>query len=318
LERDDPLFQFNVVTGKIISGKLWPLIFDQSDDPLVSKRTITFMKQTISEPQQLKQLNEQQARYFFVGVRDLWLAESRGLLSEDEKKTLGAVLEQLDDEFVPCAEHQSVSFSFCPSKHRRVLKFIEKINELGDFDDQLLEAIATLTVTIRTEADIDENDGMVMQEATETLTHFYAVWVDPRDLSYHNFENIIPLDRALCFDTKYGTKPPPLRLNIHSIEQPNKKMNMIKCKIDGPDAALLLELDKLGLYTTPSNSSTRGGQRFIFSSSTLSQGLTTGHQLLRHVLQSPVDTAIQVLREMLSISQLRVPMQQVRTRRQQV
>jgi hypothetical protein len=129
-ERDDPLFQFNVVTGKIISGKLWPLIFDQSDDPLVSKRTIAFMKQTISEPQQLKQLNEQQARYFFVGVRDLWLAESRGLLSEDEKKTLGAVLEQLDDEFVPCAEHQSVSFSFCPSKHRRVLKFIEKINEL--------------------------------------------------------------------------------------------------------------------------------------------------------------------------------------------
>jgi hypothetical protein len=181
----------------------------------------------------------------------------------------------LDDEFVPCAEHQSVSFSFCPSKHRRVLKFIEKINELGDFDDQLLEAIATLTVTIRTEADIDENDGVVMQEATETLTHFYAVWVDPRDLSYHNFENIIPLDRALCFDTKYGTKPLPLRLNIHSIEQPNKKMNMIKCKIDGPDAALLLELDKLGLYHTPSNASTRGGQRFIFSSSTLSQGLTT-------------------------------------------
>jgi hypothetical protein len=252
-ERDDPLLHFNIVTGKIISGKLWPLIFDQSDDPLVSKRTIKFMKQTISEPQQLKQLNEQQARYFFVGVRDLWLAESRGLLSEDEKKTLGAVLEQLDDEFVPCAEHQSVSFSFCPSKHRRVLKFIEKINELGDFDDQLLETIATMKVS---------------------ADQFYAVWVDAQDLSYNNFESILPLDRALHLNCQPGHELPTMEFSLNSITRPNKDMHVVRCQLQGPGTKSLLALDGLGLYQTPSNASTRGGQRFIFSSTVLSRGLT--------------------------------------------
>lgn len=28
-------------------------------------------------------------------------------------------------------------------------------------------------------------------------TSMYAVWVDGRDLAYHNFECILPLDRAL-------------------------------------------------------------------------------------------------------------------------
>ncbi len=252
-EQQDPLLHFNIVTGTIVSGKLWPLIFDQSDDPLVEKRTIAFMKRVVREPQELKQLNEQQARHLFVGVRDLWLAESRGLLSADEKKTLSAMLELLDDEFVPHGEHQSMSFSFCPSKHRRVLKFIENINELGDFEEGLLECIATMALN---------------------SAQFYAVWVDGGDLSYNNFENILPLDRALHLGNQMGAELPLAEFTLDSIVRPHKDLEVVRCQLKGPGTKSLLELDTLGLYQVPANSSTRGGQRFIFSSAVLSRGLT--------------------------------------------
>ena len=43
----------------------------------------------------------------------------------------------------------------------------------------------------------------------------YAVWVDARDLSYHNFECILPLDRALQAEG-------PLDIKISAFKQIQK------------------------------------------------------------------------------------------------
>lgn len=51
-------------------------------------------------------------------------------------------------------------------------------------------------------------------------------------------------------------------------------MAVFECNLSGPDRDLLSQIDALGLYSTPTNSATRGGSRFVFSSVALSKAIT--------------------------------------------
>lgn len=87
----------------------------------------------------------------------------------------------------------------------------------------------------------------------ETLCY---VFVDPMELSYNNFENILNLDHILSgykfyTDTKFidtGNNNKIIKLGLHD--------SYLK----------LLELDKLDFYLKPFDETARGGNRFIFKS----------------------------------------------------
>jgi len=115
---------------------------------------------------------------------------------------------------------------------------------------------------------VDEDFAKIAAQIRIGKQLLYAVWVDGRDLSYNNFESILPLDRALVKNEG------DLDIKITGIKQKNQKMNVFVGKVTGKDVKFLTQLDELGLYQKPSNSSTRGGERFIFSSPTLSKTLT--------------------------------------------
>ncbi len=281
-EIDDQLLMQNLVSGAIITGKLWPLIIDKSTYPLASKRSLAFMQQVSRDPSILTSLNEQEALYFCVGVRDLWLADSRGWLDQSEKQVLNNILDILDDDFVPSAEFQALPFSFCPSKNRRILKYIKDLEELSDIDQSLLQSVAQLAQKSipklpsnrPKKATKEEDDEMSEKQSDDNKnkdsnTLLYAVWVDGRDLSYHNFECILPLDRALHLGDQES-----MAFTMSPLENLSEMMDIYKTTIGGSSLDLLLQLDQLGLYQKPSNSSTRGGERFIFSSEKLSSALT--------------------------------------------
>lgn len=246
------------MTGHILNGRLWPILLDSSPDPLVQKRTLAFMESLASDWSIFQTLTEQEVLFLLVGVRDLWLADSRGLLNTNEKSTLNTVLDQLEDDLVPSAEHQSLNFSFCPTKNRRVFKLISHLEEKSEIDSVLLQSVAQMKIKMDDGEEIDE--------------FLYAVWVDPRDLSYHNFEFILPLDRAL--KRKSNGENDTLDFKMTGVKSLAKKMRILSGNLSGADTDLLLQLDKLGLYQKPANSSTRGGERFVFSSSALAHGLT--------------------------------------------
>jgi hypothetical protein len=91
-------------------------------------------------------------------------------------------------------------------------------------------------------------------------------FVDPLDLSYHNFENIIDLDSIF--------KKKPLNLEIKNFKNVDNEDIYTFNLARSEDNNILNELDKFGFYAPPINSTQRGGKRFIFSSNDLSRKLT--------------------------------------------
>ncbi|KAI9318838.1 hypothetical protein DFJ73DRAFT_635472 [Zopfochytrium polystomum] len=105
----------------------------------------------------------------------------------------------------------------------------------------------------------------------------YYTWVDASDLSYHNFESILPLDRILR--RPGGAQPSdsdsPLSLSLSNVKRLHPQMDVFSGTLSGTDLPLLYQLDGLGLYLEPANSGQRGGKRMIFNSAALARGLTT-------------------------------------------
>jgi hypothetical protein len=182
-------------------------------------------------------------------VRDLWLASIREKwLSLDEHLLLNNILDLVDDGFFLSLELQSLSISLAPTRNRRVMRFVEHLDQV-EMDQEVLECVAQVAV------------------AGKERVCIYAVWVDARDLSYHNFECILPLDRALHMSGD-------MELEMVAMRRVKEGMDVYVGKLVGRDVEMLKKLDELGLYQQPPNSASRGGERFIFSSSVLSSTLT--------------------------------------------
>jgi len=95
-------------------------------------------------------------------------------------------------------------------------------------------------------------------EEFEVNNEFTIIYVNPNDLSYFNFENIIDL-RDRPFNFRF--------LSLQDLTN-----NIYKTKIDNVED--LLSLDGLNLYSEPVNNDSRGGKRFIFSSRVLQDIIT--------------------------------------------
>ena len=97
-----------------------------------------------------------------------------------------------------------------------------------------------------------------------------AAFVAPEELAYHNFENIVGLDRLFT-----GVAAAPLRFTqFHKLAP-----GITTARLD-PSPALadrLAQLATLGLFVPPQDAS-RGGQRFIFHSAELAAALTAAVQ----------------------------------------
>ncbi|MFT3712870.1 MAG: hypothetical protein QM817_34895 [Archangium sp.] len=98
------------------------------------------------------------------------------------------------------------------------------------------------------------------------LPHLAAGFVDPQELSFRTFENIVSLDALF-------SSPASLKLEDR-VRFGKKQVYAFKLGADDVTRAKLLQLDSLGLYAPPLNQGSRGGERFIFHSTALADGLT--------------------------------------------
>jgi hypothetical protein len=103
-----------------------------------------------------------------------------------------------------------------------------------------------------------------------------AVFVDPEEFSYRNFENILPLDRyfeGLELDLALEQRTP---LPVAPARGTSRELEAYRFTLtSAPELRRALQgLDELGLYVEPLNAASRGGRRFIFHSAALAEALT--------------------------------------------
>jgi hypothetical protein len=111
---------------------------------------------------------------------------------------------------------------------------------------------------------LPEASRALFARPSAAATHLAAVFVDPAELSYRTYENIVPLDRVLG----------PLQLELRARRELAPRVFTFEVHPDAATRAALAQLDELGLYVQPLNASTRGGTRFIFHSAALGEALT--------------------------------------------
>ncbi|MCA9681053.1 MAG: hypothetical protein KC457_02585, partial [Myxococcales bacterium] len=102
---------------------------------------------------------------------------------------------------------------------------------------------------------------------SHSLPELAAVFVDPQELSYRNFESIV------CLDRRFPSKQVGARVRSGKslLGQGTRSMTL---EAAPGLAAFLQELDGLDLYLPPSNAASRGGRRFIFHCTGLAASLT--------------------------------------------
>jgi hypothetical protein len=145
-----------------------------------------------------------------------------------------AIVDGIDDE--PIVRDEGLGLSFHPTARHKQVRFVE---------------LEKLPAWIRS------------LFASPEAPHLAAVFVDPTELSFHTFENIVPLDRVLG----------PMELALHD-RRPLGEGSSFTVQADDATRAALARLDELGLYVSPLNASSRGGVRFIFHSAALGDALT--------------------------------------------
>lgn len=249
IDKNDILQQKNILKGKIISQKLYPVIYDRiTGTREMDLRSIPMLKKFIENPVLYVSLDDGDKTIFGTGLRDLFIAAERNMLTDDEISVFKKAINLVDG----CTMNiyiNGMEISPYPTALHKMVRYFRK-------------------------EDFGEND--YNQYFIEIYDGFMMAFIDPGDLSYHNFENILNFDYCFMNETIINTKMiniglPVKILNkeiyigkISCVEQPNKKSPL----------DILLEIDKMNLYTDPMNSLSRGGKRLIFKSNHLSIILT--------------------------------------------
>lgn len=197
-------------------------------------------------------LNAEQKLILALGVRNLFLATCRsGSARETDRQILDRMVDILDED-ENLAFVGGMSVSFYPSRSHAVLKYVE------DLDKKVR--------------------GRSVSHFAQVMStpRLFAVFVDPAELSYHNFENIVPLDKWVEGRMKKGQDEAvdAMQLGLLDVKQPKDDREVFTAKLDSQQGALLKDMSNLALYVAPLNKSTRGGERFIFHSAILSEALT--------------------------------------------
>lgn len=252
-ELSDPESMRRLMNGTDIAfaSRFHPLIFDQvpAGSSTVRLRSLPFLGAlAFGEPGALREYkslyDDDQKRLVGLAVRDLFLASMRGLLDEDEKQVLKKLVGVVDDT-VGCTAFGGMTISFYPSASFKMVKFVDGL-------------------------DSSSKQGILPYFAQVLETpKLHAVFVDPCELSYHNFENIVPLDSWIEAQTA------ALTTKLGEVAEVEPGVDVWTAKLQGPDTELIKRLSSLELYAAPLNKATRGGKRFIFHSAHLSKALTS-------------------------------------------
>lgn len=236
---DDKLLLKNIISGKIISSEIYPLIYDcETEEVEIKYRSIPFYLKVIEDINLYINLTDDNKIIFNIGLRDLFIAQERNLLHDAEINILNNIVNLIHDNFIKISV-EGMSLTPNPTSENKLVKFTESI----EFTDPVLEQYF-----------VKNNLGMLM------------VFVDPQELSYHNFENIIHLD-------KYIKTFKSINFSFDNVHKYKNKDIFVLDLLGSND--LLLKLNDLDLYTIPLNKSSRGGKRFIFNSKLLSEELSS-------------------------------------------
>ncbi|MDR8412307.1 hypothetical protein MTP10_26670 [Nonomuraea sp. 3-1Str] len=185
-----------------------------------------------------------------IRLRDRFFALSTGQAPADEVARYLAEVDATDTE--PAATLDGLAISWHPTARFKAVRFVdaERVHE------GVRERFA---------------------RPSELAPHLAAVFVDPRELSFRTFENIVPLDRWFA-DT-------PLELELSEPVELAKDAYASSLRLPDAGRARLEGLDTLGLYVPPLNAATRGGDRFIFHSALLADALT---EAVRRAMPTPL------------------------------
>jgi len=239
--QDDLLMLQNVFEGKIISPLVYPLVFEhKSPQKEVSVRSLQFYKEVQNDASLYTSLSAHEKSYFLIGLRDLFIAACRDILNQDEKEILRKMVDLVDpnDSSIIYKTINNLEVAPYPTASHKMVRFID---QEADGENPILE------------------ECFVRNELG-----FLIGFVDPRDLSFHNFENIVNLDSLFKVEEDF------------SISNFQKHEDNELYTFDLADKnSTLLSLDKCGLYTTPVNKLSRGGERFIFVSKLLGDYLSS-------------------------------------------
>jgi hypothetical protein len=174
-----------------------------------------------------------------IELRDRFFALSTGTASADELARYRAAVDAIDPE--PAAVLDGLGIAWHPSARHKAVRFIDAER-------------------------IDASVRELFARPSEAAPHLAAVFVDPRELSFRTFENIVPLDRLF--------EGSPLAIELADKRKLATNAYVFGLRIPAETRARLERLDALGLYVPPLNAVSRGGERFIFHSALLAEALT--------------------------------------------
>jgi len=258
-------------TDLTFASKLHPLIFDVDSGPeSVALRSLPFLRRLVSNSDgaldEYRGWSMDKKRIVALGVRDLYLANTSGLLNEDENGLLAKFVDIIEEPLAgESVVVEGMEVSFYPSASFKTVKFIE------DLDSKL-----------------DPKWGPYFAQMSE-IPRLFTVFVNPAELSFHNFENIVPLDRWMETKLPSVSMESGAPLELTDIQDVHPGQHIWTTKLRGASSQLLKELPRLSLFVAPLNKSTRGGERFIFHSTILSTALTaaiSSSTLLPHLADS--------------------------------
>lgn len=174
-----------------------------------------------------------------IELRDRFFALSAGTASADEVARYRAEVDAIDPE--PATVIDGLGLAWHPSARHKAVRFVDAER-------------------------IDANVRALFARPSEAAPHLAAVFVDPRELSFRTFENIVPLDRLFEGEA--------LQVELAARKKLTKNAYAFAMQLPAGTRARLERLDGLGLYVPPLNAVSRGGERFIFHSALLAEALT--------------------------------------------
>ncbi|GAA4078064.1 hypothetical protein [Actinomadura miaoliensis] len=174
-----------------------------------------------------------------VELRDRFFALSTGRAPDDEIARYRAQVDQTDTE--PTATLDGLAICWHPTARFKAVRFVDAER-------------------------IDAGVRELFARPSETAPYLAAVFVDPRELSFRTFENILPLDHLFA--------DAGLAFELTRREEFAKGAYSFSLRLPASARARLEGLDALNLYVPPLNAASRGGDRFIFHSALLAEALT--------------------------------------------
>ncbi|HWO18208.1 MAG TPA: hypothetical protein VNO30_05510 [Kofleriaceae bacterium] len=174
-----------------------------------------------------------------IELRDRFFALSTGIARAEEIARYRAEVDAIDPE--PAAVLDGLGIAWHPSARHKAVRFVDAER-------------------------IDLGVRELFARPSEAAPHLAAVFVDPRELSFRTFENIVPLDRLF--------EGSPLEIALADKRKLATNAYAFGLRVSAGTRARLARLDELGLYVPPLNAASRGGERFIFHSALLAEALT--------------------------------------------